>query len=213
MKSSSAQNTEPVRTGRPKSEAKRHAILEASAHLFMTRGFKDTSVDAVAANAGVSKQTVYSHFNGKNALLRACVEKKVEEYGLGAENLALDLPMQEALARFGRQFVDLLNDEDVICMYRLLISEATAHPDLTQVFFESGPKPTREAVARFLAHHPQGGSRFEDPRHAAERFFALLEHNNVMHRLLNLAGPMTAEARSEHAERTSAAFMRMYPAD
>ena len=212
MKMSNAAAQDSLRAGRPKSEAKRMAILEASSQLFLKHGFKDTSVDAVAAEAGVSKQTVYSHFGGKDALLRACVESKVQEYGLSADDLPTEAPLLDALRHIGRQFIELLNDPNVICMYRLLISEAVAHPALTQAFFEAGPRPTREAIARFLTAHPQGGARFGDADHASEVFFALLEHTSMMHRLLNLSGPMSQDERARHAERTAQGFLRMFPA-
>lgn len=201
----------PVRVGRPKSEQKRVAILDASAHLFLKNGFKDTSMDAVAAAAGVSKQTVYSHFNGKDALLRACVEEKVREYGLQAEDLPRQRPLRDALCEIGAHFVDLINDEDVIRMYRLLVSESVAHPALSRAFYDSGPRPTRDVVAHFLAEHEQGGARFDNEQFAAERFFAMLEHINLMDRLLNLAAPMSAEERAAHTHATVDAFLRIYP--
>ena len=51
--------------GRPKDPAKRLAILEAAKRLFMQNGYDGSSMDAIAAEAGVSKLTVYSHFTDK----------------------------------------------------------------------------------------------------------------------------------------------------
>ena len=48
--------------GRPKDQAKRLAILEAAKTLFMRNGYEGSSMDAIAAEAGVSKLTVYNHF-------------------------------------------------------------------------------------------------------------------------------------------------------
>ena len=45
--------------------AKRQAILDAAKSLFLTHGYANTSMDAVATLAGVSKLTVYSHFTDK----------------------------------------------------------------------------------------------------------------------------------------------------
>ena len=70
------------RPGRPKSEEKAAAIREAASLLFMTEGMERTSMDAISQAAGVSKQTVYSHFKSKDDLFRACVASKVQMYGL-----------------------------------------------------------------------------------------------------------------------------------
>jgi len=60
--------------GRPKDLAKREAILEASKALFVRLGFDAVSMDQIAAEAGVSKLTVYSHFGDKETLFAAAVQ-------------------------------------------------------------------------------------------------------------------------------------------
>jgi len=62
--------------GRPKDLEKRAAILEAAKTLFLSRGFGATSMDAVAAGAGVSKLTVYNHFSDKDTLFLEAVKAK-----------------------------------------------------------------------------------------------------------------------------------------
>ena len=65
--------TKPQGPGRPKDMEKRAAILEAAKGLFVRNAFAGTSMDAVAAEAGVSKLTVYSHFGDKETLFGAAV--------------------------------------------------------------------------------------------------------------------------------------------
>ena len=57
MSDTSLQSSGP---GRPKDLAKREAILEAAKCLFLRHGYAGSSMDAIAAHAGVSKLTVYS---------------------------------------------------------------------------------------------------------------------------------------------------------
>ncbi|MBV8085816.1 MAG: helix-turn-helix transcriptional regulator, partial [Chloroflexi bacterium] len=59
---------EPTRT-----ERKRRAIVEAATTLFLRHGYAGTSMDQVAALAGVSKQTVYKQFADKERLFQAVV--------------------------------------------------------------------------------------------------------------------------------------------
>lgn len=66
-------NDAPIGPGRPKDLAKREAILEAAKALFLSLGYANTSMDAVAAAAGVSKLTVYSHFTDKQTLFCSAV--------------------------------------------------------------------------------------------------------------------------------------------
>ena len=60
--------------GRPMDPEKRAAVLEAAKALFLARGYDGTSMDAVAQAAGVSKLTVYSHFQDKDTLFVEAVK-------------------------------------------------------------------------------------------------------------------------------------------
>ncbi len=46
-------------------------ILDAAEHLFLGKGFRSSSIDEVAERAPASKPTIYSHFSGKEALIRS----------------------------------------------------------------------------------------------------------------------------------------------
>src|ERR1700712_2496679 len=84
--------TSPAGPGRPKDLAKRQAILEAAKNLFIRNGYANTSMDAVAAEAGVSKLTVYSHFTDKETLFSCAVVARCEEQ---VPELFMDVPDDE----------------------------------------------------------------------------------------------------------------------
>jgi AcrR family transcriptional regulator len=58
---------------------RREAILAAALDVFAGAGYHETSVDAVAARAGISKALIYEHFGSKRALHRALLERYVHE--------------------------------------------------------------------------------------------------------------------------------------
>lgn len=70
---------EVKRTGRPADEAKREAILGAAADSFFAHGFAASSIEQIAADAGVSKVTIYNRFGDKRALFIAAVERECEQ--------------------------------------------------------------------------------------------------------------------------------------
>ncbi len=54
---------------------KHHAITQAASDMFLAEGFDRVTLDQIAQRAGVSKQTIYSHFADKEALFKAiCTE-------------------------------------------------------------------------------------------------------------------------------------------
>jgi AcrR family transcriptional regulator len=82
-----------------KSEDKRLRIVAAATSLFNRYGFKRTSVDQLAAEAGVAKPTIYAYFDDKEAIFRAVVEAVCDEMVSGAkEASARDVPIEERLA-------------------------------------------------------------------------------------------------------------------
>ena len=135
-----------MRAGRPKSEAKAEAILSAAAELFLAQGFQGTSMDAVAQRAGVSKQTVYSHFANKEELFKACISAKVAGYGFDEAARVEDDDLRTALLTIARRFVELMFDPDVVAMHRVVMGEAASQPRIASLFFDSGPKQTKAAV-------------------------------------------------------------------
>src|SRR5438105_425406 len=62
-----------------RSTRKRRAILEAATAVFLRNGYLGTSMDEIAALAGVSKQTVYKHFADKKRLFVEIVTSTVDE--------------------------------------------------------------------------------------------------------------------------------------
>jgi AcrR family transcriptional regulator len=69
----------------PRSAAttRRH-IIDAAYELFYRKGFARVSVDAIAAEAGITKRTLYAHFDSKDQLLGAVLE---HQNGLALERI------------------------------------------------------------------------------------------------------------------------------
>lgn len=202
-----------ARAGRPKSEQKGAAILGAAAELFLAQGFQSTSMDAVAQRAGVSKQTVYSHFANKEELFTACIRDKVAGYGFD-ETRAVDAPdLRAALLQITGRFVDLLFDPDVVAMHRVVMGEAASHPRIAALFFDSGPRQTKAAVCAFLERQVrQGRLRIPEDRlmYAA---FQLLNGAVGMYQLalwLGLIDTVDEAEMEANLERVVDDFLRLY---
>ena len=205
-----------TRVGRPKSEQKTEAILCAASALFLINGFQGTSMDAVAQRAGVSKQTVYSHFANKEDLFQACISKKVAGYGFAETAMVDDSDLRTALLAIVRQFAELLFDPQVVAMHRVVMGEAATQPRIAALFFESGPMRTKTAVCDFLTRQVEAERLHIDPD---RMFFAtaqLLGMTVGMYQLQFLMGLRDSVDESElrvHLERVVDDFLRLYRAD
>ncbi|MGN7738931.1 TetR/AcrR family transcriptional regulator [Pseudomonas sp. 22526] len=198
--------------GRPKDLAKRQAILEAAKTLFLNNGYANTSMDAVAAEAGVSKLTVYSHFNDKETLFSAAVMAKCEEQlPTLIFELPAGMPIESLLLNIARGFHLLINSEESLNLHRLMLALGSQDPKLSQIFFEAGPQRMLQGMERLLARIDQSGAlSIDKPRNAAEHFFCLLKGAANFRLLYGCGEPLSEAAAEEHVREVVGLFMRAY---
>ncbi|MEW9797345.1 TetR/AcrR family transcriptional regulator [Alteromonas sp. CYL-A6] len=196
--------TKPARVGRPKSEEKRRQILTAASALFLREGFANTSMDSVAKASGVSKQTVYSHFPSKDTLFQAAITAKCQSYDLDPTDLAghdhCDLPMTQCLRMIGTQFVRLIQDPEVVAMFRVVISEARNNPRIAELFYQAGPKASLDGLAPLFMAFSDNQLSTQDANAMARDFFSLLKGELHIMLLCDLIPPLNNEQIERHVE-------------
>jgi TetR/AcrR family transcriptional repressor of mexJK operon len=201
--------------GRPKDPAKRQAILEAAKLMFLSRGYDGSSMDAIAAEAGVSKLTVYSHFTDKETLFSAAVKAKCEEQ-LPEPVFALpeDAPIEKVLLNIARGFHGLVNSRESIELHRIMVTQATQNPKLSQMFFEAGPQRVLDEMEHLLRKADQSGKlRVPSPHTAAEHFFSLIKGGDHFRLLIGCCGPQEGEDAERHVQEVVDLFLRAYRPD
>ena len=198
--------------GRTRSETKRAAILESAGALFLSQGPEGTSMDAVAREAGVSKQTVYSHFGDKESLFAQCIENKVNSYRLGDLPDLAALDLASALRELATRLMDLFADSDVINMHRVVINASTTHPEIGALFYENGIRRTVGAVSRLLDAHVQAGHvHIDDTDEAAALFIDMLAGHMLRRLMLRQGEPPDEAARSDRVDLTVKRFVSLFP--
>ena len=89
-----------MQVGRPKDLAKRQMILDAAKSLFLKQGFHGSTMNQIAQEAGVTKLTVYNHFQDKANLFTCAIEQTCEEsIRTRAIHLQHDSNFKEVLAQ------------------------------------------------------------------------------------------------------------------
>lgn len=160
---------------RPSSEAKRQAIIEAAGRAFFENGYEGASIEAIAADAGVSKVTVYNHFGGKPALLTAAVE---HECGQMEQHLSLDhvaaLPIRERLTALGLAFNAFLSRPEIVNFDRRIAAETERDPAIGETFLDAGPRRMHSQLTELFAYAAREGElAIDDPAMAAEQFASM----------------------------------------
>ena len=198
--------------GRPKDLEKRAAILQAAKRLFTTQGFDGTSMDAIASAAGVSKLTVYSHFQDKERLFAAAVECVCQEQ-MPAEIFLADLkgPIRKQMLAIARAFFSLITSDEALAVHRTIVANARQSPKLAQLFWEAGPKRTQEGFEAFLRDEVKAGKLEIDDLHcAASQFFCLLKGECHARMEFGCGESLTQREIDDHLNATVDMFLRAY---
>lgn len=173
--------------------------MEAARKHFYAHGLERASVDAIAAEAGVSKMTVYSNFGSKEGLFEAVVRDRTDRVmGGGAGVDALDpLQPQKALLKVGEEFLALTREEHTLGKFRSLYGAASAQPEACQAFYRQGPERLNNELAAYLRRANDAGTlRVKNPRQAADLFLAMFLGDGHMRGLLMLEMPEPRESKA-----------------
>ncbi|MFT6758317.1 MAG: TetR/AcrR family transcriptional repressor of mexJK operon [Chitinophagales bacterium] len=193
-------NKNTAHKGRSKSQVKRNAIIAAAAELFMEQGFDPTTMDDIAKFADVSKQTVYSHFQSKEALFGAAIEDKVQEYNLNEEFFAREVSCEVMMLDLAVHLNDLLTSDGPIKIFRLCAASAPTHPTLSKLFFENGPQNVNNMVTNYLTSQNKLGTlQIEDIAIAARQFTFMVKADAYHMLLFNMHPP---------SKKNTAAYLR-----
>ena len=200
--------------GRPKDPAKRAAILAAATTLFLEHGFEGVSMDQIAARAGVSKLTVYSHFGDKQALFIDAVESHCDaQVPTALFTPAPEQPLRERLTGIARAVYALMVSPEAVSGFRLMCASLRADSTLSDLFWNAGAGHLQAGFAAVLARRTAAGElRVEDPARAAGQFFALLR-GDLHPRLVMGCDALSGFEVDAHVEATVDLFLRAYAAD
>ena len=124
--------------GRPRSSSK-ESLEEAATELFLEHGYQTTTVDDIAARAGVSRATFFNYFPTKSAVLWVAVDRALDAL---ERELATGASLSESLQRV----TDVLGKESV----PLIASQAEAMNTGEDVLAEAGKRII--ALSRLVAH-------------------------------------------------------------
>ncbi|WP_375666255.1 TetR/AcrR family transcriptional regulator [Stutzerimonas kunmingensis] len=198
--------------GRPKDPAKREAILAAAQVLFLGNGYEGSSMEAIAAEAGVSKLTLYSHFKDKEALFSAAV-KTTCETRLPRRLFQIEegCDIEDVLLAIGGAFNQLVNSPESIGLHRVMVTMATQNPGLVKMFFDAGPQQLLFDLQQlFTTTNTLGLLKIDDPLRAAEHFCSLIKGTQHFRLLVGYAEAPAEEESNLHVRDVVTVFLRAY---
>lgn len=198
--------------GRPKDMAKRQSILDVAKCLFLELGYEGSSMDSIALAAGVSKLTVYNHFNDKETLFIAAVENHCENQLPALDfDLKTDMAIETALNRIALRFQSIIYSKEGLELHRLMCSMTQHNPTLVHKFFAAGPTRVLSHMTRLLEQaHAQRKLSIANSLQAAEHFLSLFCGHRHMRVLFDIEAAPSEQQQQQLAQDNIAFFVRAY---
>lgn len=180
-------------------EKKRLNIIDSATRMFLAHGYSNTSMDKIAQAAPVSKATLYNHFDNKEALLAAVVSKLCNSLLETMTQATIDSEdVENNLRKIAGSFVELIFSQDALAIFRLAIAESREFPQLSQLFYDSGPKVALLQLEAYLRQLDESGQlKIANPAFAADAFFSLLKGDLHLQCLLAKKHPPSASEKQQ----------------
>lgn len=185
-----------IATAAARPSRKREQVLQSARRVFLDHGYEGASMDAIAAEAQVSKATVYAHFADKQALFAEMVAEYCREQQAALAEIEAEHPqVREGLERLARVMMRFLAAPNALRFGRMIIGESARFPALGQTFVESGFLALQDDIAGFLGRAAARGELdLPDPALAAELFVSMVRGPVQFQSLRALGAPPAAEA-------------------
>lgn len=162
---------------------KAEQILQGALPEFLKNGYAGTSMDKVAQVAGVSKQTLYSHFTDKEGLFTALVQRMACEKFRLVWSKPLKGDPKIVLTELAQRILHQMDEPDHLSFVRLMIAESEKRPELSQLFLKNVAQPAITIFTHYLEEHPE--LNIKDKEATARIFVGTLIHYLFTQKMLH----------------------------
>jgi TetR/AcrR family transcriptional repressor of mexJK operon len=187
-------------------------MIAAAHRLFSERGFDGASMDAIAAEAGVSKPTVYRHFESKESLFDAALESALEQLP-SAEAMVFDRrgPLRQRLVAIAHDALLLATGPLMASLQRMLTLPMDSASCRAGRLWDAKLQHYLDAMRRLLeSEHSRGALWVNDSARAASHFVSLIVGEPMVRLFLTGEPPVAARDVDHHVATAVDAFLRAY---
>ena len=177
LASDEAPRSRPGRPTREQAEARADELLEAALDHFLDRGYESATIEAIAAEVGMTKRTVYARYPEKPALFRAAVHRAIERYTITDERIqATDCgDLEQTLRNIARLRINLVASPQGLKLQRIINTESYRFPEIFTEVYELGALPTIRFLAGLLRRETEAGHlALGEPAMAANVFMSMV---------------------------------------
>ncbi|MNM25489.1 HTH-type transcriptional regulator RutR [compost metagenome] len=192
-------------------DRKRQAIIHAAINEFRDNGFEITSMDKIAATAGVSKRTVYNHFPSKEELFAEILNQLWDRVTAEQETpYSPDLPLREQMKRILSAKLDMMGDDNFLDLARVAIAAAIHSPERAQSMVARMGEREEGLTVWIRAAQADGRLKAVAPEFAAQQIQGLLKSFAFWPQISMGQPGLTAEMQNTVVESALDMFLANY---
>jgi AcrR family transcriptional regulator len=189
MMSAEPARATPLKAGRqsrgrpPLDDAARQRILDATAAVFLEKGFAGAGTSEIARRACTSKQTLYSLFPTKADLFVGVISAHTNQlFARHVEFIESNQTPSETLREIGYMLLSMFAAPQFLALYRILVAEAHNFPDLSRQLWSECMERGYTLLAEYLKARRIGGPSY---RKSAAQFISFVLGDFVVNAMLN----------------------------
>jgi TetR/AcrR family transcriptional repressor of mexJK operon len=197
-----------AKSGQTQQTKKELEVLKVASDYFLRHGYQGTSVNAIARDSGISKESIYRYFSSKKELFEAVIAKELAEYQQKLHSLDYEfgsIAIDVLLPQIAESIIAAVTTDRTLSLRRLIFHETRKTPDIGRYYYEVGPQEAYRDLEKVFAHH-RSESRLP-PEKLAQYFVGMVLHFTMLMRLCGIAKPLTAEQRQNLAAEATKDFL------
>ncbi|MES2625560.1 MAG: TetR/AcrR family transcriptional regulator [Pseudomonadota bacterium] len=175
-----ATNVTPIKT---RTMDKREEVLDIASETFLSKGFDGTSINVMAREAGISKESIYRYFGSKEDLFLAVVERELEVYKKGMQETISHFhgkTLKEALFSVAEATLRVASDDRTLALRRLIFQMSANGSKVGSHYFLAGPDIAYQNLVRLFEHY-QPAADFPVTK-LSRYFIAMVLHRTMLQR-------------------------------
>ncbi|HLG88117.1 MAG TPA: TetR/AcrR family transcriptional regulator [Alphaproteobacteria bacterium] len=204
-------SSQPRKLGRPprdEAEELTQHIVATAAALFIRGGYAGTSIEAVAQEAQVGKNTIYRRYSTKPDLFQAVVDREMEIVLPPIETIITGEDPTAILRHLATTLVEAALRPETTALQRLVIAEAERFPEIAAICIARANEHAIAFARAVLERLRKDGVRASaELDFAAEQFVACVAYGPHIYALHGRRDLATRRQIARYVERVVALFM------
>ena len=187
---------------------KEQEVLTVASDYFLSHGYKGTSINAMARDSGISKESIYRYFSSKKDLFEAVIAKELAEYQEKLHSVDFEydsIPLDVALQKTAESILSAVTTNRTLSLRRLIFQEARKTPEIGRYYYEIGPREAYRNLEKVFALHKAEANL--PPAKLAQYFVSMVLHYTMLVRQCGVIKPLTRKQIQRHAAEVTKDFL------